>query len=47
MGSDSDTCDKTYLWLEMGLTNLPELGFIVGGIINFSNIRSIGFNRVV
>ena len=40
-------CDKTYLWLECGVSMLPVFIFILAGIKNFCEIRGDGFNRVV
>ena len=42
-----EKCDKIYLLLEFGLNNLPSLLFFITGPINFYQIRSIGFNRIV
>ena len=40
-------CDKTYLWLECGVSMVPVVIFFIAGPANFCEIRSNGFNRVV
>ena len=48
--ADTDKIDcenNLYVINELYLINIPSFLFLVGGTVNFCNIRSIGFNRVV
>ena len=40
-------CDGWFLTLELFVSYVPGIIFIIGGYHNFKQIRSIGFNRVV
>ena len=37
----------TYLLLEFGLSNMAPILFMITAVVNFYQIRSIGFNRIV
>jgi len=43
---EKNSC-SAFITFEVFLINVPAVLFILGGGINFKNIRSIGFNRVV
>ena len=45
--STTHECDFTFLSLEFGLSNFAAILFFITGPINFYQIRSIGFNRIV
>ena len=46
MPGSSDLC-RAFIIFECFLVNIPAVLFILGAGINFKNVRSIGFNRVV